>query len=827
MERSNINLNTLAIPKVDVELLKSRLKAGNAILFTGAGFSKDTRNILGEEPPLASELALKIGKLINLDDDCKDLKLVSNLAMKFANPLDLLNLLKDNYTLNEVSESHNSIFKIPWKRFYTTNYDNSIELACNNAGKRVESLNIAHQPKDYLNQRNLCIHLNGAVAVAKEEDLIENIKLSNASYLSPESFLSSPWNSVFKRDLETASAIVFAGYSMYDIDVQRILFQTPNLMDKTYFIAREGAKFQNVFQLSDFGHVLPIGIKGFSELIKETERTISSEKKDPAMMESLILRERCEGEIEISDLDTRDFLLYGMYTNEQLDTAISTDYTIPFIIKREATTEAIRLLKAKKNLLVYSELGNGKSLFLETLSYHLSLDGYKCYLLDDNGGDYLQDFENILNQSGKSVIFVDDAHSYMDLIDLFSLNNPDNVLLVLADRSAAGNRVQERLRSTDVDFYGLCLDPLSFDEMSGLADILQDQGMWGELTGDSNEDKVSRIHKKYNGQISGVLLGLLNSPQIKEKIINLASSLFTNADHKDTLFAVALCDVLGVPKRSGLISDVAGNDAIYSVNLRNDPNFSSLYRFKANANHIETKSSLLSLSIINNAFDDLYVYKQLLKIVAKLNVTKENNKELNEIFTSILRFHTIEKLMPRKQDRLNSYYMELKRICTWLTKSPHFWVQYAMCRLSFGDLDGAEGYLKDAYGAGRKKAGYHFDNIDTQQARLYLAQALVSSDSNASFSLFEEANKLLINLPNDGKKFRQVIPYKEYFENKYIGLNKGKKVKFEQACKNLMTQIESDDIDDYVIISNKNGYFTNKAKKCLQEIIDDICSKRK
>lgn len=128
-------------------------------------------------------------------------------------------------------------------------------------------MDIDAKPSDYMAQDDLCIHLNGVIDKATVNDFDSKIKLTNSSYLSPQSFINSQWNYIFKRDLETASAIIFVGYSMYDIDVQRLLYQTDNLVEKTYFIVHEGADFKETFFLSDFGHVLPIGLTGFSNLV--------------------------------------------------------------------------------------------------------------------------------------------------------------------------------------------------------------------------------------------------------------------------------------------------------------------------------------------------------------------------------------------------------------------------------------------------------------------------------------------------------------------------------------------------------------------------------
>lgn len=145
--------------------------------------------------------------------------------------------------------------------------------------------------------------------------------------------------------------------------------------------------------------------------------------------------------------------------------------------------------------------------------------------------------------------------------------------------------------------------------------------------------------------------------------------MFKSQEYKDTVFAIALCDIIDVRKTSSIISEMAGNDSIYKMSLRSSDQFKSLYRFTESGTAIETKSSLMSLAIINNSFNVSYVRHKLLSIVETFNNLKNVSYDANKIFKSLLRFHVLEVLLPQKQKALDSYYMELKRVCPWLTDS--------------------------------------------------------------------------------------------------------------------------------------------------------------
>ncbi|TOM06173.1 hypothetical protein CGH84_24515, partial [Vibrio parahaemolyticus] len=74
---------------------------------------------------------------------------------------------------------------------------------------------------------------------------------------------------------------------------------------------------------------------------------------------------------------------------------------------------------------------------------------------------------------------------------------------------------------------------------------------------------------------------------------------------------------------------------------------------------------------------------------------------------------------------------------------------------------------------------YHTENIDTQQARLYIMDALTFKASpKKAFSLFEKADILLNSVVNDHHKFRQVLKYEEIYRVLYPNFSKGNKAKF-------------------------------------------------
>ena len=800
--------------EVDTELLKRRISTGKAIAFTGAGFSLGTKNVLGSTPPMAGELAKKLSLLCNLEES-EDLMFAADVALEYADNISVLDLLKDNYTLTSVSEYHEKICKLPWKKFFTTNYDNSIELACLNIGKRIESVDLSYKPTNFFKKNNVCLHINGKIEGAEPEDLTSKIKLSDSSYLSPDSFVNSDWYYHFKKDLETASAIVFMGYSMYDMDVKKFLFENPELQEKTYFVVRDGADFKEIFTLRKYGHVLPIGVDRFSDLMKDVQK--QSHEDGIIFTETLVKHEVFDTQTDFRDIDSERLFLYGDYEIEKLHDSIRRIETIPYFIKRDIIPVCLNNIKNNNNIIITGDLGNGKSIVLEMLAYELTVNGFHTYILRNNDGDYVSDLDKIIKHEGTAVIIIDNCSNHPGLIKHIFEVKADNLIYVFADRNS--NDIKFNI---SLDFIEHNIDLLSSDEIASAVKIIDNLSTWQKFSALSTERKKRLVYEKYDAQLSLLLLGLINSPNIKTKIKQQTDLIYSNPDHKKSVFCICICEVANVEPTSSLVSEISGTNAIYHTSLRNSPPFNQI--FKVNGATIKSKSSILSLSLLNNTFSDIYVRDVLLEIVERTDSIKDQDIEIKKIFKALLRFHIVERILPKNQSALDRYYEQLKYRCTWLMDSPHYWVQYAMCRLSFSDYNRAQNYLTNAYQkAETKKGSYHTDNIDTQQARLYLNQCLDHNNSSECYKLFDKAHALLVKLPNEGRKFRQVLLYKKVFDLKYQNFSKKNKTDFEQACKKLLDQTKPDNV--YPINTNM-GRFITSAEEALIEILNTIMLER-
>ena len=174
----------------------------------------------------------------------------------------------------EVSQAQCDIISLPWRRIYTTNYDNVVELAAGKIAKKIAhaTLGESANPDRAITQ---CVHLNGRLKSVAFATFARDIKLTRASYLT-DTFLNTGWLATFRNDLSLATSIVFVGYSMYDIDVARIVYEDPMLKAKTCFV--DAADLDPIIarELRQYGEVFPGGINEIApEAIAYSRRPVS------------------------------------------------------------------------------------------------------------------------------------------------------------------------------------------------------------------------------------------------------------------------------------------------------------------------------------------------------------------------------------------------------------------------------------------------------------------------------------------------------------------------------------------------------------------------
>lgn len=774
------------IASVDLSPLLSRIAAGNVVLFLGSGFSRGATSINGIKFQAAIELAQSIGKLGNFDAE-NDLRYASERFIRENDPNILVSHLKDLFSVKSVLAHQSSIAAAPWLRTYTTNYDLSYERAAADAGKRIRTLETS-DPAD-LSHGAMCLHLNGSIQNLSAETLNHSFKLSTSSYLSPESFISSSWHYTFKRDLDFSAAIVFVGYSLYDIEIQKILYENPELCSKTYFITSPDITQRERFTLQPFGHVVPIGAEAFSTLLSEHLASLTPGEEDIAL-NSIQKYEIDSSHAESRDADVDRFLMYGDIPDALIDSATLSPNGAPILIRRTALDIAERLLESGRPLAIIADFGNGKSVFLRSLRTRLAQKGAAVFTVENDDEYNHTDLGLIAKSPSTSYLIVDSYEQHMELLRHYCDLGSGNIRLIIGGRASVHESTRGQLAELGLAINELSLDELDDPEVNALIQIIDNVGFWGDHASLNVRQKHKLISDNHHRHLGVSLLDVIQAPQMIQRMSSLLKDLLNNMKVRDTIFSMAVLAFLDRPLAPSLVSELALNDEIYKLSLRQNENFRQIFR--VDGARIFSRSSLFALALLRHAFQPPYIVDRLLQLAEALD--KHNSDQTKkDLFKSLVRFSVVERIFPEKQ-RINNlvrYYESLKRRVPWLKDDPHYWLQYAMTQLAYDDLPKTQKYLDQAYAIARKRANYHTIHIDTQQSRLFLRMAAQEKNSNESFKKFSEAIRLLKSLPSDVYKFRAAERVKDVYHSSFENYNPHQQTEFFKSCNELLKEIDS------------------------------------
>lgn len=727
---------------MDIQEAIQHVLDGRAVLFTGAGFSFGAENIQGQPIPAGRALARRLLGDIGYNNLEGGLDKASSAYLRRYSEKSLVELLIKEFSVQRVSPSHISVGALPWRRVYTTNYDKVIEHASREARVVRSSVEGTDSPRDHLSKPNLVIHLNGDISRLTTDHLHSSFKLLSESYAT-DSFENSGWAFHFRNDIRTSSAVIFIGYSMYDLDIRRILFNE-DIAYKTIFITDQitDENKLDAEDLADLGHLAPIGVDGFAREV-EAIKSIYIPRKPGLLLDTWSMHKLVQSSSSHPrDADVIDFLSIGNVKPELLLDACGADagkYVIPSDIVIDVEHA---LLNSGKDVLLVGALGTGKSFICQCVAQRLCTRGWQVYQISMASDDAIAELERICDVPGEKLLIVENYQRHLNLLRWVAETNPEGVALLVSARS----HIHDLFAA---EFYELMSDAcLLFDtsEMSGkqITDavaIFDRYGLWGDRASWPLQRKESFITHDCKSLLPFLLIDVLKSQHVTERFKKLIAEVPNQRHVEAVLICVFALEVMQFTPRVDHIQELLGNRVDW-LKLRSQPGLKPIIDFSGR--QVNAKSAILANHLLQNIFSAKRVVETLIDMTSHAEA-RRSETAYQQIFNSLMRYSQISMILPEtsKLDSAITYYEGIKNLPS--TRSdPQFWLQYAISCLAFGKLERAERYFKDAYEFAKKRSNYNTYQIDNHFARLLLEKALISGTANNSILLLEEARKIIV-----------------------------------------------------------------------------------
>lgn len=729
---------------------------GKAIMFAGAGYSYGAKNIKGKPFKLGDELSeyfankCKLHKNTPLNDSSQEF------IEKFGQDK-LIKEIKSEFTVKSIAPFYKIIASIPWKHIYTTNYDNVLEISWSYASKKLTPITMNADIYNTSKEQDICIHLNGFVDKLDRETINSELKLTDASYLTA-SISDSIWMTKFRQDVQYAKVIFFLGYSLADIDIKKILFDSPELKNKCLFIVGEKPNVLTQKRVKRFGSIHKITIKEFANEVRKKQKIYQPVSKDEIDFLSIEEYTLDEKPALITDKNVIDLFLYGDLKKELLSESLRSGKKY-FLDREKKSKELFDILdKENKIAVIISNLGNGKSSFIENISYNAAINNYRVFRVHEHNEEAILEFEKLFRIKEKSLIIIDDYQNWLDKIERFFFNSPPDKFLILTARTALHDVLFDELIkiSGNKNINEISVDNLTDEEINWFVESFDEYGLWGDYAAKSKARKYQYIREKCEGQIHAILLGLLSSPNIKNKLKNLYANIKKQPEYYKVAISIFILTTINTKITMDTLVDLWGTETLNQIRSNKKSSLWEIINFDRNS--ITVKSSVISKYFLKNIADSSIVVKVLIELFKKIHELSKSAVKYRDIFKNLMRLYSIQQILPeeKKTAGIMKYYESIKTLSKCKTH-PLFWLQYAIASIVINDLTRAKKYFDSAYSYAKKLEWDTFQ-IDNHYARYLLTIAIDNiDDTNSAMEHFRRA-KNIVNRQMNNERLH--FPYK-------------------------------------------------------------------
>lgn len=772
---------------MNLELAFEHALNGHAILFTGAGFSMDAINLRGKKIKNGSQFAKYISDKTGIDPNTPLTIAAEEYQLKFGEE-SLIEEIQNEFSVKQIHESHSILASIPWRQIYTTNYDNVMETAYAQAGKKLVAVTSEIEVSEIPKKSTLCIHLNGYVDQLKYKSLDGELKLTEFSYVS-SSITSSAWATQFRDDLRVAKAVFFVGYSLADIDVQKILFESQILSDKCIFIVGENPTQTTIQRASKFGQIYKINTSDFANKLQAFQQTYTPPEKLDFLGECIKKYELRKNINTIQDKDVFDLMLYGRYSSELISSSISSHS--PYYRERSLAKNIIDLLDSgERAIVVHSELGNGKTLFIEGVKLIAVQRGYDVYSVENRTRELLSEIQYLTSSSNKVLLVFENYFDYYDAIKYF-LNNASKKSAVILSARTSIHEV------TSDDLYGYIktnqipqvnVDKLDHDDIQWIAKLFDQYGLWAEKASFSKKQKIEILNR--HPSFSATLLGLLRSQTIITRFDQLLKQLNEQREYYQVIISILVLSVLNYQTSIDKLIDIWG-EIILNPKFKKDPVISQIIEFEHGDAIL--RSSTLARYLLKLVVDGKIVVDTLIHMRRVSEEKIKSSDYFKTLAKNLVRFHNLYNLIPEsnKKTSVLYYYESIKNLPS-SKEHPLFWLQYGVACLVLKEFDRTEKYLSTAYAYARETPNFDVVQIDNHYARFLLEKSIEYPNDANYMAAFRKAKSII-----DGQIIKEALhfPYKvaKLYADFYLAheahLSKAEKQEIVEVANSVMTRI--------------------------------------
>lgn len=693
---------------------------GQGLLFLGSGFSCGARNVAGTPMKTGRELASALAAAEGISQDAP-LTDIADYYCSRHGATALVRLLKEEFEAKTIHDDHRQIARIPWRQVYTTNYDEVFELATRSTNASITTV-VPTDPISALRESaRTCVHINGAIARLQGEDLSGPFRLTDTSYAST-SFLATPWARQFLLDVASVQAAFFIGFSLCDVDIQKLLIQSAAVKSKIFFICGTSLDQLATHKLSKYGTVLEENTAGFAARTASVQSSYTPKRLSTVDVECLQERRPRFSSAPPTGGDVRDLLLYGHLRPSLLPPSLAEGAQWRYCCPRDVIKDAIVKFQQKSDVIIRSELGNGKTTALEMIAAVAKPAGFQVFeLRPAESESTIGDLVEVARTLRDALILVDSYPNKRHELEAIAKVRDSSVRFLCATRTVEHDVhaywLESALGLPPVEFG---IDKLSQGELEWFCDALDENGFWRDSAARSRREKLANLRNERGmaGETCNILLDVIKSTAMASRVNEMLQELNGTGELLDTVVAVMILSVVEQEASETLLARLLGAEAINRTRVKNSPAARAFLDTQAGI--FSARSSVLATHVLKQMINPLRTIRVLATMVRAAEDHAAVSNPMRQLGRDLVQFARVQSVLPDGSAKPVLFYYEDIRTLPSSQGNPQFWLQYAIALMAVKQYDDAEAKLETAYAWAKKRPHYDTYMLDTTHARWLL-----------------------------------------------------------------------------------------------------------
>lgn len=720
---------------------------GGGILFCGAGFSADCLNFNPDETLGTGAQLLNLFNLeLSQKPPYKDLQNATDALWDKIADNGMMKLLKERFTVSNVTSDMVDLFSYPWESVYTTNYDNALEIAAHAAHKPVDSLNNTDDPD--VSEPNLpVIHLHGYVQKWDIHNFRESCVLGAESYSKLTHVRK--WLDRFRSDIDQAQIVVFVGFNAGDFHLNQAIYDLTSLREKTFFINRPTAQADPDVTAAQkrLGTPFFIGRAGLATTIKEL--LAKDAPKEPRLASFAKYTPPDPAATVPTQAQIEDLFLYGKVEPSQLARDLSHNVS-EYHIQRRAILETLDAIAGVTRIILFDGYPcDGKSLLVADLAYRLS-GARPVYQMRQAYENVLNEVADILHHAPNAALIIENCFN-LPTERLASIarqfDGQDGVLIltsraVAVDASPAGLKSLQGLGS----FQRMPLARLNEEEARVLSDLADQIAGWRDFHVLDHNARRRFIENTCEASLPHFLMRLLQSDYVSDRYREEFNKLSLSKAERAAIILALYVAHIGEDAPVAFLSNAMETDFGAIIDGLNARAVNDTFRLvRRTGEIIQTVPSIGAKNILRYLFKDAEIVDAIVPLLANL-ASKYRNPFEQRMFSQLMRFSILSEVVTDR-DEIDRFFEHNKQE-QQIRRLPLFWLQWHMAKCATNELLDAEKFLEQGYREAteferRNRKDFDRRQLDDRRAKFLMLRAGNGNRGGAElFRDFKEAIEL-------------------------------------------------------------------------------------